>query len=348
MARVLLVDWLGRGGIAQTTEVWAMELGARAHEVDVVTRADRELGNGVVSAYRAPHARTRVGAHRGVVHTAAALVRDLRPDWVVVQNYVVPFLERPVYDAASTVGARLAVVIHDHRLHARSAGSRAGLAANLARADVVVAHTEFVAERVRALIDGRVIVLPHPVPLGLLAHPRCVPAALATPAQDATRWCAHFGVLRRGYKGTGLVRELAASGVEGWRFMLLGTGAGTAAGTDAVTVDGFVEPGVLVGAVSASDVTLAPYRMATQSGVVVLAHVLGSVPVATSVGGIPEQIDHGVDGILVDRDAELDVWRGVLDELRDDERRKELARAGEARAWADHDAFASGIAELVR
>ncbi len=73
-------------------------------------------------------------------------------------------------------------------------------------------------------------------------------------------------------------------------------GAGARAGEGVEAVTGFVDAGVLAAAVIQSDVTLLPYRFATQSGAVVLAQALGSLPVATAAGGIPEQIDDGVTG----------------------------------------------------
>jgi glycosyltransferase involved in cell wall biosynthesis len=343
--RVVLVDWLGRGGIAQTSEAWALELGARGHMVDVVTRAHRELGAGVIAVRGAPPARGKLGAHRAVARAAATRIRETSPTWVVVQNYVVPYLERPVYRAARDCGAHVAVVVHDHRLHSRLAGTDAGLVANLRRADVLVAHSDFVAEHVAARTGRDVQVLPHPVPVGLLSHPRVVPAPLDAPGASDL-WCAHFGVVKRRYKGTELVEALAAEGVDGWRFAVLGTDR--PADRRVFRLTGFVDPGTLVGAVGATDVTLAPYRLATQSGVVVLAHALGSVPVATRVGGLPEQVHDGVDGVLVDPDAGVGEWRAVLDDLRDDDHRKALAAAGEERVWAEHAEFASRIAQLVR
>jgi glycosyltransferase involved in cell wall biosynthesis len=100
--------------------------------------------------------------------------------------------------------------------------------------------------------------------------------------------------------------------------------------------------------VGATDATLVPYRIATQSGVVVLAQTLGSVPVATRVGGLPEQIDDRVDGVLLPVDAGIDEWRRVLDELADDEHRKAMAAAGEERVWADHETFVQEIGRIVR
>ncbi len=343
-----MVDWLGRGGIAQTTEAWALELGTRGYAVDVVTRPGRELGTGIVHVCGAPPGRGRLGAHRAVARAAAARIRETRPDWVVVQNYVVPFLEQPVYRAARDTGSRVALVVHDHQLHTRLAGTDSGLAANLADADVLVAHSHFVGERV-AERSGRadVAIVPHPVPIGLLWHARSVPDAFDD-ERSTDRWCAHFGVLRRRYKGTAIVEDLAARGVDGWRFAILGGEEDHDAEDGAFRLPGFVDPGTLVGAVGATDATLLPYRMATQSGVVVLAHALGSVPVATRVGGLPEQVDDGVDGVLVAPDAGVDEWRGALDALADDDHRKAMAAAGEERVWADHDAFATGIARLLR
>jgi len=344
---VLLVDWLGRGGIAQTTEAWALELGARDYDVAIVTRPGRDLGVGArMSEARTPRGRLR--AHAAVVAAARDRIRAWRPDWVVIQNYVVPALERPVFRAARAAGARVAVVVHNDQPHSRTTGTGAGLRRNLDQADVVLAHTEFVADRVSRAAKREVLVVPHPLPIGLLAHDRRVPDWMAEQPAARSRWCVHFGTVGQRYKGTGIVRQMAAGRGGEWRFVVAGAGAGSYAGENVVALDGYVEPGVLTGVVSASDVTLAPYRHATQSGVVVLAHALGSVPIATAVGGIPEQVTHGVDGILVPPDSDVTVWAAALEQLADDELRKDLARAGELRAAADHDVFVGRVVELLR
>jgi glycosyltransferase involved in cell wall biosynthesis len=346
-ASVLLVDWLGRGGIAQTTEAWVLELGAHGYDVEIVTRPGRELRAGARMIEARP-ARRRLRAHAAVVAAARDRIRDRRPEWVVVQNYLVPVLERPVFRAARVAGARVAVVVHNDQPHSRVTGTGAGLRRNLELADVLIAHTEFVAERVSRTMRRDVVVVPHPLPIGMLAHHRRVPDWMGERVAGNSRWCVHFGTVSRRYKGTAIVEPLAARGRDRWRFVVAGTGAGSYAGDNVVALDGYVEPGALTGLVSASDVTLAPYLRATQSGVVVLAHALGSVPIVTAVGGIPEQITHGVDGILVAPDADVDEWAAALDRLADDELRKDLARAGELRAAADHDAFVARIVELLQ
>jgi glycosyltransferase involved in cell wall biosynthesis len=45
-----------------------------------------------------------------------------------------------------------------------------------------------------------------------------------------------------------------------------------------------------------------PYRSATQSGIVPLAHAAGRPVVATAVGGLVESVRDGVDGVLVPPD----------------------------------------------
>ncbi len=151
-----------------------------------------------------------------------------------------------------------------------------------------------------------------------------------------------LGVLKRSYKGSGVFEQLAAAGVDGWAFFAVGTGAPINA-RGITSVPGYVPPGRLTGLVAQTDATLAPYTHATQSGVVALAHVLGSVPIASAVGGIPEQITHDVDGLLVPVNAPLGVWRDAVASLTDEERRKELVVAGEERAWRDHSRFRTAI-----
>ena len=337
---VTLVDWLGRGGIAQTTETWAVELARRGHGVTVATRGGRELHPDPAEVVTASTRGGALAAHARLARIAAAAIRERRPHCVVVQNYVVPPLETPVYAAARAVGARLVVVVHDDRLHTRRAGTRVGLRRHLRDADVIVAHTHAVARRVARDTGRTVQVLPHPVPVGMVAARR---GETSHPPEG--RWAAHFGVLRRGYKGTALVETLTGS-VPGWAFVVLGVGA-PAAQPNLASIPGFVTATQLVDTVAASDATILPYTYATQSGAVVLAQALGSVPVVTAVGGIPEQVTDGRDGLLLAPDADADRWRDALHQLDDADHRRALARAGTQRVWAQHDEFTRGIEELL-
>ena len=343
MATTLIVDWLGRGGVAQTTEAWAMELEAARLPVSVVTRAGRELAAAPVPVLAAPRRPGRLGPHQAVVATATRAIDTRRPDVVVIQNHVLPQLEWPVHAAARRAGAKVVFVVHDHRLHTRMAGSTAALRRELRLADVVVAHSEFVADGIRGWV-GRadVELVPHPVPLGLLLRPG-VDAGTGVEGDEAV--AVHFGVLRRSHKGTSTVVELARRGVPGWRFVLLGDGAPVRSGP-AEAIPGFVEAGVLTSTVARSDATVLPYRLAAQSGSVVLAQALGSVVVVSAVGGIPDQVDDGVDGRLLRPGASVEEWALVLSELGDAGLRRALARAARRRVWEAHRQFAARVRDL--
>jgi len=235
-------------------------------------------------------------------------------------------------------------VVHDDRLHTRQAGSHAGFRAAVARADTIVAHTHWVAQRVATRTGRDVRVVAHPVQLGLLRRPTAPPTE---PRDDRSRdlVAVHFGVLRRRYKGTRIVEALADR-TEGWSFVALGVGAPPAR-RGLVSDPRYLDGSELVRRVGAGDAALLPYRHATQSGAVVLAQALGTVPLVSAVGGIPEQVNHGEDGILMTRGAGVGAWSAALVDLRDDRLRKQLGRAACDRVWRAHDRFVAAIRELV-
>ena len=209
-------------------------------------------------------------------------------------------------------------------------------------ADEVWAHTGFVSRAVTAYAGRPTRVVPLPVP------PALVPAPVLprSPNQSNVRTAVHFGVLKRGYKGTDRVIALAQAGVPGWRFRMLGVGAPPSA-PGIESSPGFAAAADLVAAVSAADVTLLPYRLASQSGAVVLAQALGALPLASAVGGIPEQIDDGVDGLLIPASAEIAAWQQALHRVASDpDATAAMAQAGAKRAWRGHEAFVAAVADL--
>lgn len=62
--------------------------------------------------------------------------------------------------------------------------------------------------------------------------------------------------------------------------------------------DGFVSNEEAALLFSTADATILPYRSATQSGVVQLSFAYGTPVIATAVGGLPEAVRDGVDGLL--------------------------------------------------
>lgn len=336
---VVIVDWLGRGGIAQTSEAWAVEAAELGIETCVVTRGGREIEPRGFEVASVSDGRSRLLTHRRVVGAAVRTIATRKPDVVVVQNYVIPTLERPVHRAARDAGSDLVFVVHDHRLHSRLAGSNAGLPALLRGADDVVAHSRFVGQSVAESAGCAVSVIPHPIPVGLLARSGW---DRDTASPDPGKVALQFGVVKRRYKGVDLVESLAASGVDGWQFVIAGTGA-PARAVGLRAVPGFLSAATLVDEVARSRATLLPYRLATQSGTIPLAHVLGSVPVAYGVGGIVEQIDHGRTGLLLPPESDLAAWRGVLERLGDDVEYTRLADEGRTAVEDEHGRFRDAV-----
>jgi len=340
---VVLVDWLGRGGIAQCTEAWAIECQRAGQDPIVVTRPGRPLAASREGTEAAGGEVGRLRSHARVASSAAAAIRAEHPSAVVVQNYVVPALERPLYRAITEVGAKLILVIHDHQLHSISSGTRLGLRKIVRAADVVLAHTEFVGRELARWAGRRVEVVPHPLQLGMLGHegegwPFDPPPVGST--------ALHLGILRRRYKGSGVVVSLAARGVADWEFALIGVGAAPP-GPHLYSYDGFVSDATIVRAVRASEAVLLPYGRASQSGAVVLAQALGSVVVASGVGGIPEQIEDEKTGVLIEPGATVADWASVLERLSDGEERKRITEAAHAAVMNQHERFRSAMLELL-
>ncbi len=103
------------------------------------------------------------------------------------------------------------------------------------------------------------------------------------------------------------------------------------------------------GAVSCAEVSdllagaralLIPSRSEGQPRVVVEAFAAGVPVIASRVGGLPELVEHDVNGLLVDVDDE-DAWRAASEQLADDAE-SIAARGGRVRAWERRYSPASG------
>ena len=350
----VIVDWLGRGGISQCSQAWALALAgagpdttvaASGSAVTVVTRLGRELQSSQGVNVTGVHSRVHpILDHRHLAVRAAAVIRRDRPHLVVLQNYVLPVLEWIVAEAARAVDARLVVVVHDHQLQRGTAGTRRGLGRILRQADTVVCHSQFVAQGVAGLAAGVPIeVVPHPV-VEMARRPVSAPPAVAR--RSGRRLAVHVGMVGKAYKGTATVLDLAARGVPGWDFAVVGSGA-RRGGSNAVTVEGFLDPDVLVASVRASDTTLLPYRAATQSGVIPLAQACGSVVIASAVGGIPEQVEDGVTGLLLPGGAGVDEWTEALKLLDEPGRREAIVERARVAVCEGHVQFERRVRDLA-
>ncbi|MGH9091099.1 MAG: glycosyltransferase [Acidimicrobiales bacterium] len=360
MPGVLMVEWLGRGGFAHTAESWFRELsrtggvgcaGSDGGEIVLVTRAGRELAHSVKGSVAVGGGAGPVGAHVAILRTALRLLRDRSPMTLVLHGTVLPQLELPLIAAARRRGSLTVLVAHEAVTGRSSPGSSAFLARMVRSADVVVVHSRFIASELEKR-TGRTgyRLLPLPLPLGLVTDrgDPVVEAQSVVPATDGLL-ALHFGHLHRRYKGTSSANALAAEGVPGWRFALVGKGApaGVTSAASATVVDRFLEPAELVATVASADAVLLPYERASQSAAVVLAQALGAVVVASGVGGIPEQVEEGRTGLLLSPGAGVREWVHGLERLRDEALRGGIATTARESVVSMHGQFVEGITRII-
>lgn len=338
--RVVIVDWLGRGGIAQSAESWRESLRGCGVATSVVSRSGSEIESCADDVFvQRPRVGGSVRWHLEICRAAASLIRLTRPDGVVLQNYLLPPMELGVVRAAQRTGATLAVVVHNATPHEIRTGVSVGLDQILRRADVCFAHSNFVASALPRARSVRVLPLPLPVWLSREGF------GLAPERRSETPTLLQFGVMNRAYKGAGILAELAAGDDVGWRYRVAGAGARGVPSSPRLSVhDGFLPVERLLAEVAAASAVAAPYRRATQSAVVSLAQALGRPPIAHAVGGVPEQIVDGVDGILLSADAGVQRWSDVLCELATHpDRLVRLGRGGVARTRRNHGLFVNEV-----
>jgi glycosyltransferase involved in cell wall biosynthesis len=102
-----------------------------------------------------------------------------------------------------------------------------------------------------------------------------------------------------------------------------------------------------------ASVVVCPYIEASQSGVLALANAFGKPVVATTVGGIPEMIQHGKTGLLVPpRDArslaEAVVTLLQNHNLRQEMRRHALQQSQTELSWASIAKRTRAVYDLAR
>ena len=307
MSDVVLVDWLPRGGITQTTAAWRSVAQEAGLELTVVGRAGAEHRPDVAIYPRVANKVGAMEAHLRLVARAVRVIRDLRPRVVYVQHTWLPIVEVRVLEAAHAVGARTVLALHNARPHDRLRGGlMVGLDRLLARADDLVVHSHFVARQLERP-DAHVLPLPEHLPIT-----RAPALPVAGLERTDQRRAVAFGVLRRGYKGAHSLADLAAALGPRWEVVAAGVGADRA-GPGVRTRPGYLAPGELRWLVEQADVVLLPYQHASQSGAVSVAQSIGTPPVASAVGGIPEQIDDGRTGVLVAARAGPDVWVAAVE-----------------------------------
>lgn len=226
--------------------------------------------------------------------------RAARSDLVVVVHYTT--LQAPVLAVvarAARRAARVVVICANAVPHEARRGDRVLTTLLMAAGDAAVVHTPAERAALAALTDRPIAVAPLPPHL-----PEGTPCP--RPA-GVRRRLLFFGKVRR-YKGVEvLLRALAQ--VDDVHLTVVGEVYPDARNLGAVIErlglrdrvalrPGYLPADRIPSLFAAVDALVLPYRSATASQHVALAHRHGVPVVATRVGNFPEEVDDGVDGLL--------------------------------------------------
>jgi glycosyltransferase involved in cell wall biosynthesis len=276
--------------VATNNELFA-DIRATGAPLVPVQTYDRSIG----SILRLPH----VFAIRRLLTEA---IREHRIDKAVI---LMPHVWTPLTgQAIRAAGARYSVIIHDAVAHPGDPTALVNrwLFRSVNDADEVVTLSGHVAREIAARhpqLAGR---------LRVLFHPNLLERAMPAFADSGRPHGFLFLGRIMAYKGLPLFVEaceiLRARGVA-FRIGVAGEGSLDALkprleALGAEIVNRWLAHDDVAGLVARYDVMALPHLEASQSGGVPLAHGLGVPVVATPVGGIVEQVEHGRTGLLAD------------------------------------------------
>lgn len=330
--RLLLWYWGRRGAGGQLTHALAAAL-ARREDVSVALSLSaqaelldttRALGlpMDVVSTYNSAG-----GFALGFLRVPALAARlrrqalDFRADAVVS---VMTHLWTPlIAPGLKRAGLRYVPMVHDAEPHPGDPGLlwEWRMTRELDAAESAIAFSDAVAAGIHRRRPGLVV---HRLPLGAL-----LPAAAPGAPREAGQGIRFVNLGRmRAYKGLDLLRDawaLFQPRFPDSRLLVAGEGDAEALAPGLSALPGvevqsrWLSEAEIAALIGGADAVVLPYREASQSGVAPVAHGLGVPVVATPVGGLSEQVQHGVDGLLAQAmtpDALAEAMAAICDPAR--------------------------------
>jgi hypothetical protein len=111
--------------------------------------------------------------------------------------------------------------------------------------------------------------------------------------------------------------------------------------------DGFIPGETLAGLFQKASVVVVPYLSAATSGILMTAYVFGKPVVSTRVGSLPEYVQDGVTGFLVNPENEIQLADAIIRILSDDHLRHQMGE--NAANWMQEELSWKNIAaETIR
>lgn len=333
MTRALLWQWQRRGGGPKYTAELARALAARGR-IETLLSVSRQAE--IIEDYRAlglpmQEIDTYRGGREFITATlrlpaVRAAFRDyLKRQRIEVVVATMSHLWNPIMvDLVARSGAKLVTVVHDAASHPGDDYPlrQRMIARELGASDRVVTLSDHVAAGVRANFA-----YPAPrmtvIPLGVFRFDAGPIPARPAPAGRPFRFL-FFGRLLP-YKGLDLLMDAVERIDPGVSFELAIVGNGDlgplgarVAADPRVRLDRrWLPEEAIAGILAAADATVAPYREASQSGVLAASYGAGLPMIATPIGGLAEQIIPFGAGLVAD-DMTPDAFAAAMTRLATD------------------------------
>jgi glycosyltransferase involved in cell wall biosynthesis len=229
---------------------------------------------------------------------------------------VPPYL---VLRAGCGTAARVVALCHNVLPHEQRPGDTALMRALLRRVDAVLTHSP----QQRALADRLLGGSGPPVRMAELP-PHLPDTGPRQPRPPGVRHRLLFFGIVRPYKGVDVLLRALAAGPPEVALTVAGEFWGGSAELRALAEqlgvahrvewrEGYVPAGELPALFAECDAVVLPYRSATATQNVWLAHAHGVPVIATRVGTLPDQVRDGVDGLLCRPDDPADLARAIAD-----------------------------------
>jgi len=360
-----------RGGIASSTERLALELQQQGYQVTIYSfsyQYPRLLfpGKTQYADGSAPE-----GLHiRSVIHSINPFnwwkvgqeLRKARPD-LIIARYWLPFMGPSmgtILRLARRNGHTRTLAITDNVIpHERRPGDRLLTRYFIGAVQAFIVMSRAVGQDIRRFTPSKPVqYIPHPIydNYGPLAGRSEALKKLGLP--PGQRYMLFFGFIRA-YKGLDLLlRAMAKEKVRKLGVKLIVAGEfyeEEERYRSIVEEEGLQEQVIFQSAYipndevryyfGAADLVVQPYKTATQSGISQLAFHFQKPMVVTRVGGLPEIVEHGKEGYVVDVGADA-IAEAIADFYENDRQTamEKAVKAGQARyTW---DNLVQGIREL--
>jgi D-inositol-3-phosphate glycosyltransferase len=322
-----------RGGIAASSERLALELQSLGHEVVMYSFSLQYPsflfpGKTQYTESAAPvslNIKTTINSINPLTWLRTGwLIAKERPD-LVITRYWLPFMagaQGTILRSMQWFGAVKArrIGFVDNLIPHEKRPGDMQLSRYFARSnDAFLAMTESVAQDIRSLTKEQksVLVSPHPLydHYGDVQDRNMALQHLGLPTEPV--WLMFFGFIRA-YKGLDLLLEalaleplksanvrllIAGECYEDWKPYQDLIDRGGIANRVVLRTD-YISDDEVKYYFSLADLVVQPYKSATQSGITQIAMHFNKPSLVTRVGGLPEMVEHGVTGLVVEPNAQ--------------------------------------------